>query len=407
MKDRLKNPFALASVLASVLFLLFLWYLPGGFAVGDASVKIRQAHDLADSGFSSLNCAYPGQEIDPEFRFFPALFPFAHFHNGQCYYQYPFQQSFYNALWYFIGGARLLYFQTFLFGIGLLYLALLLGRELEFSAAMQRLLLFFTAFGTGLVAYSLDINEHTATAFLSSAAIFLAFRRNSAPRHLLLSGALLGLAVFLRAETALLCPLIAGGLFFFGAKETRFRNVWLLGLPFSTLFFAFLLSNYLVIGNPLGFRGVEFVEGQTVTFSDRLFNLWVYLFGRKVYGTLFLETPVFLLSLAGLTRLFGDRNENSNRLAQLYFVSYGYILLIPLIVSNWPGPQYGERFLFNVYPTVATLSVLPLVRLDFSRSSQRRNGRCKSGFSLKDSATCPGWSRKNLNSCRSSCAISV
>lgn len=335
---------------------LYIWFQPGDIAAGDAAYKVRQVRDLAR--YDQVEAYYAGRNVDPQLEYFPGEYPWVYINAGEAFYIFPYQLSFLYYIPYALGGVQSLYLLTFLASLFTLYLMWRFARiELCWSMLQANGLVLLMLLGGGLLAYGYDLSEHAITACLSTWALLVGARKELTPVNAVICGAIPALAFSLRPESLLIAPLL------FGARILIYRKYsdWLwasVGAAVALIIFGLnLYSNKILFGHMLGLRGIEFELGQADDGTTRLARIWTYTFGRE-QGTLFLATPVFLFAFMWL---FVRRHaRDSTPVDILLFVALAYVLVIPLVVSNRPGPQFGERFLFNVYPalTIVTAAVV-------------------------------------------------
>ena len=166
----------------------------------DAAVKLLQAQALWDSGFTSVALHYKAQDIDPEFRFLPFGAPFVFHHDGAIQGVYPVSVALLNAAALSLGLPGLVLLSVVSALVALLATGQVAGR----SAVPVVVLL---GVGTPFWAYGVLPWEHMPALACSTVAALLLEGR-SALRGAA-AGILLGAAIALRGEFALLIPGLA------------------------------------------------------------------------------------------------------------------------------------------------------------------------------------------------------
>ncbi len=350
MKQFLSNGRLALAATGALLLLLCFWYYPGEAPSGDAAYKYLQTRDFIRSGGAGFACEYPGRALDPTFRWFPFQEPMAYVIGENCFYVFPFQLVFVFAPFYLGLGNFGFYLVSVLSAWGILLVTFFLGGRLGLDENKRSYLVWFSFSAYGLVPYALGMNEFALTGLLALVAVYLALGTGTVSAAL--GGLCVGIALQFRVESALLGCTIPAAMALTGAGG-RWRRAVVFGAIFAVCFIFFIYANYAVFGHPLGLRGIVFMEGQAGSATDRLLRLFRYWIGQPT--AVFVNTPVFILFVPVLWLLARRRARNPG-LALLALVALSYGLVVPLLVANYPGAQFGERFLFNVYPLFAVLA---------------------------------------------------
>lgn len=328
---------------------------------GDSAYKIRQARDFVDSGFASFAARYAGSEIDREYKYFPATYPFVHPVAEKWMYVFPFQYAAIVSPLFFSLGIAGFYIVTFMATLALYLASWRIGRLLNLSGPWNAALLAFVAVGSGLWVYSSGASEHMlAVALCFSGISLLPFYDQGSGPKTIVAGLLFGIAVMLRPESALLAALVGASFVVVPATApqsegvfNRFRISVLFGAGFAFAFGVWLFSNVLVTGDLLGLRGREVSAGVSGLFS-RISIVFYALVRRESGGGLLSDTPAF--ALVFLSFPFWRHLDQAHR--RMLLVVAPFCVLIPILVPNRPGPQFGERFLLNAYPLMCVAVVL-------------------------------------------------
>lgn len=360
----------------SALFLLalFVWYYPGEAPSGDAAYKYLQVKDFVRADFSSFACDWPGSRFDPDFAFFPFQEPMAYIIEGRCFYVFPYQLVFVYLPFFLAAGTVGIYLVSLLAGWGILALTFLAARRIGLDEARASQAVWFSLAAYGLATYALGMNEFTLTGLLALGAVVCALGRSF--WQAAAGGLAIGIALQFRAESALLGCTIPAAVWLFATDERRRGRALVFFAVFATVLGLFFAANQAVFGHPLGLRGIVFMEGQADTLVDRLIRLGEYWAGRRT--ALLINTPVFLFIFPVLWRVLRPGSavgstasaspvevaapEYRAGLRIMALTALSYAVVVPLAVANFPGAQFGERFLFNVYPLLALIAfqVFPL-----------------------------------------------
>ena len=358
----LKSGPASLALIAVICLAAFVWYYPGEAPTGDAAYKYLQVKDFINGGYRGFACDYPGREIDPAFQWFPFQEPMAYIIDGQCFYVFPYQLIFVYLPFYLLAGNVGIYLVSLLTGWLILLMIYRIGGQLGFDEPHRAGLVWFSFAAYGLLTYALGMNEFALTGLLALTAAYCALLPGVLPA--VFGGICVGIALQFRAESALLGCTIPAAIWLFAPDDGRRSRAVVFFAVFALILGAFFLANQAVFGHPLGLRGIVFIEGQQQSVLDRLLRMLEYWAGRPT--AIFINTPVFVLVPLALWALFRPGSDSPGgdqraylRMFGMIAVSYGVV--VPLAVANYPGSQFGERFIFNVYPLLGILAFSVLV----------------------------------------------
>jgi hypothetical protein len=325
----------------------------GPYFTSDGAIKIFQTVQYKEAGLLSLECYYPGKEFDSNFKYFPISYPWAIISDvkdsPKCVLEYP-------PFFYWIGSI-LLYFTSLSL---LLYLPIVFYSIAIFL--FDRILLnlgvgsFFRVFFISLSFFSfplLTVLDYTESAlflllylygFLRLARSLGDGQKNRIQENFYI-GCIFGLAFFLRLE--IIIPFAFLILFYFLIYRD-FKKTFLMGTGFLVIISLFLLYNFYVSGNVLGFRYVSSIENNENSQADilsRLKLLRAYLWGDEVMVGILRFNPfcyiLILFPLFSIIRGKLIREGNLFMLAGLFS-----IVCIPLYVTFYGGVGYfGLRYL--------------------------------------------------------------
>jgi hypothetical protein len=415
---------AALGLVAGVIAWLAFAYVPSGvYWSPDIGYKVIQAANVRVTPALDLAIAYPGQPLDPEFRFLPFNFNFYEVRQGRVYFAQPpiiavLSQPFIRLLG--DAGERVI---PALAGLTCVMLVACLMKSLALQPAWAGVLL--AGLATPLTVYSLFMWEHILAVALGLGAV-AAFTQNRVSAKMtpdLISGALTGLAASLRKELLLLAVV----LWLWQIKDRRWR-AWLMwsiacGLPLLT-WWAFAVVNnssaippeFRVSTTPALTPNAYLLRAGWEALADFLFDprygrtgdwlmvaLLVYGMAHQVRQqrmreaiqsaalaavligvwftarqTIFSGSGLFgLLSASPVMMLgwFGGTEETSAA-RTLRAITLTFAALVALALSLFteagpyqPGLEWGARFALIVFPLSAPLAVRAL-RLIAARAAQ-------------------------------------
>ncbi len=246
----------LVAGLLTMAVLLGLWGpLPhDAFFSGDAGIKLLQTESLIASGYHDVTLPYRGLDVDPDSRISPfRLEPSLYIEDGRNYAVFPVAFSFLSTFGYRSAGMAGLSLLPLLAAAFCLVATYRLAR-LFVPPAAASVAMVGTMLATPLGFYALTFWEHLPAVALVLAALWLFLGGATRAWRPLVAGLLLGLAVWLRTEVALLTAILAAtGL----AMLRRPRDVLLLGTGAAAAFVALLLFNRAVYGDWLRHVGLN------------------------------------------------------------------------------------------------------------------------------------------------------
>jgi hypothetical protein len=247
---------ALLVGIAVVYAVIFAVIPRSGFWVNDNGLKFLQVEAIEQSRFLDYSLPWPGQSIDPEFRFSPVQAPFGQVSDANLYASYSPFFALLSSIPHRLLGSPGLYVLPLL---GTLFtlaavrrMAVLLSPTQASEHAIGVAAVLVTAFASPIWFYSFTFWEHTpALAFCTWALVVcLAESDTPARRAALLAGALAGLAIYFRTD-AYLFAIVLGAVFF----AARRRN-WRSGVAYLAALLGVLtplwVFHWIATGNPLG-----------------------------------------------------------------------------------------------------------------------------------------------------------
>ncbi|MCB9781364.1 MAG: DUF2029 domain-containing protein [Candidatus Omnitrophica bacterium] len=191
-------------LIAFAVFLAFLFLASGRrtptFWSADNGVKWWQAETIKEKGLSNAFLDYPLAEIDPEGNFQPLGWKFGRLEGDRIRFTYP---PFYASLLSLNlskDDVRSGLFWTTLFAALLIPLFVSLGRILDL--AYPRIFALFLLFGTALLPYAVEVNEHLIALFFGLLGWLALYGKQSGPSYsgILCAGLCIGLGGWIREE---------------------------------------------------------------------------------------------------------------------------------------------------------------------------------------------------------------
>ncbi|WP_125250313.1 LA_3751/LA_3752 family putative glycosyltransferase [Leptospira wolffii] len=315
----------------------------------DSGLKLLQTKALLESNFSDQGVYYPGESIDPEYKYHPYNKFLIANPAGGVWGQYP---IFFSAL-----SAPLLA----LFGISSL-VPLCIFAYLLSIILFQRIykpskfVIFFALVCSPILLYALEYSENTLFLLLSSSGLFLYFKdpdMRVKPWRLFWSGLLIGTTVWLRLESFIFIPVLGISILIVRFREIGSGSFWkenlILGVGVLLPLLACLFYNYLEYGNAIGPRFV--VSGKnTWEWAGKLKQLFVLLFFGywKVgfFGYMPLLLVVFIVQ-------FRNWSIATKRVKILLTLCILYIPLISIVVGTEAIVSWGPRYLsLAIFPSL-------------------------------------------------------
>jgi len=250
---------ALASVAGVYLWLAFGVLPPGGYWMPDTGVKRIQAANVRFNPAPDLTIDYPGQWLDPDFKFLPFAHNFYFIWQGRVHFSQPFYVAFMGRPFIRLMGDYGERVVPLLAGLVSVYLTGRLAQILGVRPVWPSVLL--AGFATPLIFYSLSFWEHTLAAALGLGALALVLRPAGAPpwplRVYLVSGLLAGLGGVVRKEIMFFALALGVVLALNAVREAApYRRRASSGLAAWSsacvcVFVVYLLASYLNSGHPV------------------------------------------------------------------------------------------------------------------------------------------------------------
>jgi hypothetical protein len=229
-------------MLALGVCLATIYATPGdAYWIVDSGAKALISRRLLESGYAQLDLGYPAAHLDPEAVAFPIPPPYAVRRGEGFVSQYPPAYPALAAPFLAALGERGLRLPAALGNAACAWIAPVLGRRWAFAGGL------FLALATPIYFYGVTVWEHSLCVALPLAACVLLARPGR--WRLVVAGALVAAACWLRAELALMGLAIAAVCI---ARGRRWADAVALALGAAPLAAALLAFNAGVYGSPLG-----------------------------------------------------------------------------------------------------------------------------------------------------------
>lgn len=378
----LNSKFPWLIIIGGILFTLSLQtYTQGGvFFSGDGGLKALLAQQFAQGDWHfDLRLPAPDWVIE---LWKQGLYPFTppyvykQFHHYFITFPFPFPAL--TALFYRVLGYRGLYVIPLL-ALWLIWIRFFqIGQYLRWRADVLAVMLSILIFASPLTLYGAMYWEHTLSVSLAFWGITIVlWPKGNAITHVqaLLSGGLIGLAVWFRSEFICLAAIVGGIAFWqcISLKIKLFRlpilhnkgPIFMGGLMFSMLTFFGL--NQIIYGHFLGIHALQVVEESSVSqqLSQAVANY------RQLLIALVQYFPFTLWALViTVTVRFSGRRNLRQPVMTTWLIVLLFALAVPLIIPPGAGgKQWGARFYLILIPLITLIGGVYLNQM----LSQRRS----------------------------------
>ncbi|MFB2978672.1 LA_3751/LA_3752 family putative glycosyltransferase [Microseira sp. BLCC-F43] len=379
-------------IFAGIIFTLYLQLLipEDVFFSGDAGLKALLSKQLG-SGQLRFDLVPPPQTWVQKL-----------WNNGLYPFETPFVYKLYDKYWITFPYTFPLVTAPFyaLFGYRGFYLVPLVATWaiwLSFYWACRRLKInsLLTAIGLAVVIFASHLSMYSAMYWEHSLAVALAFHGFStllipgnsqglSKKDAILSGVLIGLAVWFRPEFLCLVGLGVALVYFASLNQfrqldfinkrltlgklnylTKNREIFVISMVVTVALF--FVSNKLIYNHPLGIHAIQVVEEQTL--AQRLRD------ARKNFGELsraiFEYLPITFFPVIYLVIAAVAKRRFNIKLAAIYIICFFFIVGVSLIVPVSTqkqiagGLQWGTRFLLVLVPIISLVAIkeLQLIQL--------------------------------------------
>ena len=393
----MKLKFSLVIIGVGILFSLYLQgqVADGVYFSGDGGLKALLAKQLA-SGELRFDLAVPKATWIQELwngGLYPYEEPYVYRVVGKYYITFPYTFPLVTAPFYALFGYRGLYIIP-LVSCWITWIVFYLDcLKLKLNNLVTALGLICLIFSSYLTIYSAMYWEHTLAVALAFSGLSLWFffnRVSTSVVKTILSGILIGLAVWFRPEFVCVVVIMLG-LAIFTAGYSKIQNILLLDrkqlqpiifavkqqliLAISMLVTvgAFFVTNKIIYGYAVGIHGIQVVE--SVALSDRIIGSWQNFTAISLSLIQYLPLvfiPILYLVFYLIQKLILSR-FSLIKFPLLYLITYGAIiafmigvsLLVPVGTAGLipGGKQWGVRFLLMLVPVITLLATVQLQQL--------------------------------------------
>ncbi len=337
------------------------------YITSDGAIKLYQSVQYNENGFLSLECIYPGRQLDKEFKYFPISYPWAVFSisGNKCVLEYP-------PFFYWIGGVLLkffplrliLYLPLLFFGINIFIFDFILRKV--GLIAIFRVLLVTLGFISFPLLTAMDYTESPAfqTFYLLGFYFFWKYLEESRSETnswmsilnknaffrepfgvLFLTGVFFGLSFILRLEVLMTFSFLC---FFTFLLRKNLAKPFFIYIGFGAVGILFVIYNMQVSGHPLGFRyvsSIDFNDNAKADIWKRLAILKATIWGNEVMVGIFKFQPLCWLML--LLPIWALLNKIKRPTGEIFLIAgWVSLLVIPLYITVYGGVGYfGLRYI--------------------------------------------------------------
>lgn len=369
-------------IVSGIVFTLSLQtYTQGGvFFSGDAGLKALLTQQFAEGGWNfDLRLSAPSWVLELwEQGLYPFTPPYVYKQFHHYFITFPFPFSAITAIFYRVLGYKGLYVVPLL-ALWLTWIRFFqVGQHLQWRADVLAIMLSILVFASPLTLYGAMYWEHTLAVGLAFWGITIVlWPTGNTVTHIqaLLSGGLIGLAVWFRSEFICLAAIMGWMALWqcVSLKIMLFRlptlhnkgPIFIGGLVVSMLTFFGL--NQIIYGHFLGIHALQVVEESSVSqqLSQAVANY------RQLLIALIQYFP-FTLWVLGMTVMvrFGERRNLRQPIMTLWLIVLLFALAVPLIIPPGAGgKQWGARFYLMLIPLMTLVGGIYLNQM----LSQRRS----------------------------------
>lgn len=321
---------------------------------GDVGLMYVQVQDIIEGGYSDFSLKYKGEEVDPEYKFFPYTKPFLAEINNKHYFVFPPYYLFINTFLFQLFGVNGLYILNLISFVFTLILIYKLGKYFDLENRFINLSVLLYVFGMTASNYNFVFHELTFAIFwitISLYFLFLFFETNK-NIHLVLFTFLGAISLFFRLEFIFI--LFAAGLSLVFYKRKNIFSVILFSiLGLVVPFFFLLFLNLKIHNHPLGLRYLlNMTDSSVFSIQEKLGIINDLLFSKSI--SLFAQSPYILICF--IFPFLRKRIQSSNKFFLFFIVSLSAICI--LLTSPNNGGHISPRYLFGVYPLLSILSII-------------------------------------------------
>lgn len=300
-------PPALPIVLCGLVYIITLALIPRDyFWITDNDNKFLQMQAILSSGYKSYSIPWPGQEIDPGFRYNPLPPPFSQVSGGKLYSIFSPVFAVLSSLPYRIFGFNGLYLLPLLGSLLLLWGLSRIGNVLNLDRPARNALVLLAGFATPLWFYSVVFWEHSIAVALCIWAVYrlLRYAESLSFADLWRGSLLAALGVYFRDELYLFCLVFALAAGYVNARSRLKAAVSAGAVMVAALIPLWFFQGW-AIGHPFGFHlGAhlftissfsEYLKARPVV----IYNLFLAAHPNRLLSVLVSVPIMFLVLLPG------------------------------------------------------------------------------------------------------------
>ncbi|MBK1986283.1 hypothetical protein A0J48_001730 [Sphaerospermopsis aphanizomenoides BCCUSP55] len=364
--NKLKTNAPLLIILSGVIFSLYLLsQVPDDlYFSGDGGLKALLAQQLSSGNLHfDLNLQVPPWvKTIWNSGLYPFEPPFSYKINNLYYITFPFTFPLVTSPFYGIFGYRGFYVVP-LISTWLIWLSFYrLCQSFKINQLITSIGLITLIFASPLTMYSAMYWEHTLAVCLAFTGLVVIFSKQENDlnnKEAILSGILIGLAVWFRPEfLALVAILIILIMASYLTKLDLFTIINNKQIIFSVSLIitvlCFFALNKMIYNHPLGAHAFQVVENFSL--SERLLKSWKFF--NELKDNLLKHFPVIYFALAICVISIFRINFRINPVAiQILLISILFLLIVPILIPSDGGKQWGPRFLLILIPLVNIIAI--------------------------------------------------
>ena len=373
------RPTLLALIAVGAVYVITLALLPEkGLWVVDNADKYLQMKAIEASNYSDYSIPWPGQAIDPTFKYRPIPDPFSYVEHGKMYAFYPPFFATVSSFCFRAFGFRGLAILPLLASLAMLGGIAALARGLRRDGPSPHVAVLVAGLCTPIWFYSVVFWEHTAAVCLSVWAIFfyLRFAGSNSGKDLVVGSVLAVLAVYFRDELYLLCAVLVICASYW-QKPRRLRSAAIACAAMVLALVPLWLFQWKAIGHPLGHHLGSMLASESGigahlrTRPIAFYNLFVASTSRHWLS--FVASGPFLVLLLLNPRFSRARHDLVVPVFALVAVGCSIVALAGYFTSASPIDYLVESC--NSFLTVAPVLILAFVRLRIPDDPSERSAQ--------------------------------
>jgi hypothetical protein len=361
-----KTSFVTGGLFAAVALLYFILALtiPGEtFWSGDEGLRYLQVLNMEKNGLLARELPYPGQDIDPEGRYYPLTAPYVRQGSNGYAIQYSPALPLLAYPFYKLFGRGGICIPIIAFSLWWLWLTWQLARHMHSLSSLRPMVVM--AFLSPLPIYSLLFWDHSAGGALATLALLkLAQSDNFTLRPYIYAGLALGVGVWFRTEILLLAA--AAIIALIASRDHRWNAPVLVALGMLAGALPLLVFQWVFEGDPMGRHFTGHLAASQASMGESVSRpFWSLLHVRWHYinWTYFRFSPYWkenALLIAGLAALVIWPRLERVKKEHKDFCVFPWMLVLLYMAYCLSGIDYAKTAtgLFAAFP-LAALILMP------------------------------------------------